>query len=352
MIPLYKPYMPMLPELDKILYSGALAYGEYSRLFENVLSEYFYSAQLITTSSFSMAISVVISTLEMKPGDEIIISPMSCLVSTQPFVSSGLKVVWADIDPTTGTLYPESVRNKITSKTKAIVHNHFCGYLGYIDEINGLGKEYGIPIIDDGVEAFGSEYNGHLIGNCGTDITIFSFSAVRFPNTIDGGAVIFRNKDLFLKSKLVRDCGIDRLRFRDNMGEINPDCDIQLNGFSAMMSNVNSYIGLQQMKCVQTLLEKQRAQAKKWNDELHDSDTLKKIELRNTMPNYWVYGIISNDKRKTIEKFRKKGFYASGVHINNNIYSIFGDRTLLKGVKEFYNSYVALPCGWWMINEK
>ena len=99
----------------------------------------------------------------------------------------------------TGTLDPESVKQKITSKTKVIFHNHFCGYPGYIDEINSVGQDYGIPVVDDAIEAFGSEYKGKKIGNTGTDVTIFSFQAVRLPTTIDGGAIIFKDKTLYEK---------------------------------------------------------------------------------------------------------------------------------------------------------
>ena len=349
MIPLYKPYMPKeLPELDNILHSGALAYGIHSKNFENLLKKYFGQENIIVTNSFNTAISVAISVLDIKHGDEVIASPMACLASTQPYASEGLKIVWADVDNKTGTLNPDSVKSKISSKTKCIIHNHFCGYPGYIDEINAIGREYGITVIDDGIECFGSEYKGKKIGSCETDITIFSFTAVRMPNTIDGGAVIFNNKDLYLKSMMVRDCGIDRTQFRDEIGEISPKCDISLIGYSATMSNINGYIGGLQMQEVDFLIDSQRNQAKKWNSILKDENDIKPIATTERLPNYWVYGILANDKRKTIQKFRNEGFYASGVHINNNIYSVFGDNTTLKGVEDFYNHFVALPCGWWM----
>ena len=117
---------------------------------------------------------------------------------------------------------------KLVNKQKQ--HNHFCGYPGFIDEINVIGKEYGISVIDDCIEAFGSEYKGRKLGNCGTDITIFSFNAVRIPNTIDGGAIIIHNKDLLKQAVLIRDCGIDRSIFRDELGEISPLCDITVTG--------------------------------------------------------------------------------------------------------------------------
>lgn len=349
MIPLFKPYMPELPEMNAILHSGALAYGDYTKRFENKLKAFFNTPYVIVTNSFNTAISVALTTLGLVPGDSIIASPMACLASTQPYLSSGLKICWADIDPKTGTLSPDSVRKQISKNTKAIIHNHFCGYPGYIDEINAIGNEYGVPVIDDGIECFGSDYKGKKIGNCGTDVTVFSLTAVRFCNCIDGGIVIFSNEELYKKSVLIRDCGIDRARFRDDLGEINPECDINLIGYSATMSNINGYIGLRQMDSILDLLSKHRACAEKWNSFFANENIVVPIQSRDGYPNYWVYGGLTENKRSTIKYFRQKGYYASGVHIRNDIYSAFGKSSIdLQGVDEFYKQFIALPCGWWM----
>lgn len=349
MIPMFNPYVPDLPEMDSILHSGSLSYGDYTKQFEEKLKEYFGTQYLIVTNSFSSAVSVALTTIDIVPYDEVIASPMACLVSTQPYLASGLYVKWADIDPCTGTLAPNSVREQINTKTKAIIHNHFCGYPGYIDEINRIGKEEGIPVIDDGIECFGSEYKGKKIGNCGTDVTVFSLGAVRFCNCIDGGIVIFRDKKLYEKSLLVRDCGIDRSRFRDELGEISPACDINMIGYSATMSNVNGYIGLKQMDVVDSLIEKHREQAEKWQNDYEFQSSMIPIYRKDCRPNYWVYGVLVDDKIGTIKRFRDMGYYASGVHIRNDIYSVFeGQDVALPGVDKFYNSFVALPCGWWM----
>ena len=335
--------------MDSILKSGALAYGNYTKQFEESLKKYFGTPYLIVTNSFNTAISVALTALGIAPGDEVIASPMACLASTQPYLSGGLSVRWADVDPKIGTLSPESVRRRITSKTRAIVHNHFCGYPGYIDEINTIGSEFGIPVIDDGIECFGSEYKGKKIGYCGTDVTIFSLTAVRFCNCIDGGIVIFKDEENYKKSLLIRDCGIDRSRFRDELGEIDPTCDISMIGYSATMSNVNGYIGLKQTEVVDSLLKKHREQAKKW-EMLYDFQSgIIPIYREDCLPNYWVYGLLTDNKTETIKKFRNIGYYASGVHIRNDLYSAFGKQdAVLCGVDEFYRSFVALPCGWWM----
>lgn len=353
MVPLYKPYMPNLPLLDEILHSGQIAAGIWTEKFETDLKKFFNVENLIVTSSFNTAISIAITVMGLEYGDEVIASPMACLASTQPYHCEGLRIKWADIDPNTGTLDPDDVKNRITNKTKLIIHNHFCGYVGYIDEINRIAKEYDIFVIDDGIECFGSEYNGKMVGNVGSDITVYSFNPVRLLTTIDGGCLIFNDKELYKKSILVRDCGIDRTKFRDNMGEINPNCDITIKGYSATMSNVNAYIGIEQLKSINLRLTKQRENANKWNNIIKNIEeyygyNLKNILLRDTNPNYWVYGLLSENKNELINVFRNKGYYSSSVHINNNIYSVFNKQDTLKGVQKFINSFIAIPCGWWL----
>ncbi len=348
MIPLYKPFMPELPLIQDILQSGQLAYGKYGKEFENELRKYFQVENLITTNTFNMAILVALSTLGIGAGDRVIASPMACLASTQPLLSMGIEIIWADVNPETGTLCPTSVEEMIKDNPKAIIHNHYCGYVGFVDEINAIGAKYKIPVIDDCIEAFGSQYKGKKMGNVGTDISVFSFGPVRIPNTLDGGAVIFKDEELYKKSKLVRDAGIDRSKFRDSMGEISPECDISFIGHSATMNEVSSYIGIQQMKNVDWILAKQRENAEKWFDFDFEKFGMKPIKIKESNPNYWVFGTLAKNKKDSILSLRKNGYYASGVHINNNRYSVFTDKKNLSGVEQFYESFVALPSGWWM----
>lgn len=351
MIPIYKPFMPdnLMPELNEILYSGQLSYGKYGKQFEQKLKEYIGCEYLITISSYNTAMLVVLTTLGLRPGDEIIASPVSCLASNQPFVTKGLKVIWADIIPKTGTLCPTDVKSKINKNTKAIFHNHFCGYVGEITEINDLGKKFGVPIIDDGIEGFSAEYNGRKLGNLDTDLTIFSFQTVRLPNTIEGGALVFKDKALYEKAVLIRDYGIDRSKFRCTSGEINPDCDVISEGFGGLMNEVNSYIGIRQLTSIQQLLDRQRKNAKIWDKIFKGKSEVTPVQVtQGSLPNYWIYGLLSNNKRDVIDKFRNQGYYATGVHLNNNLYSVFKNKQKLKGVDDFINKFLAIPSGWWL----
>lgn len=337
-----------LGELNSILNSGSLSYGKWGKIFENQLASYFNHKNVAVVNSFNSAILVLIASFNLKSGDEVIASPMSCLASNQPFAACNIIIRWADIDPMTGTLSPSDVKKKITNRTKLIFHNHHCGYPGYIDEIREIANQNGLLVIDDGIEAFGSEYKGRRIGNVGSDATVFSFQTVRMPNTIDGGAFIINNDKIFEKALRIRDYGINRSIFRDKFGEISKDCDISEHGYGATLNEVSSYIGFAQMNSIDKILNLHSENAKKWNEVLiTDFPELIKVVSKDSVPNYWVYGILAKNKRKVIDDFRAKGYYASGVHLPNNYYSVFGEKVLLKGVEEFYAKFVALPCGWW-----
>lgn len=352
MIPIFKPYMPqdILPELETILYSGQLAYGNYGRKFEAELAQYIGNSYVLTVNSYNQAMLMALSILDIKAGDEVIASPVSCLASNQPFVIKGIKVVWGDVNPATGSLCVDDVKNKITSKTKAIFHNHFCGFLGNIQEINQLAKQNGLWVVDDCIEAFGSVSHGEKAGNFGADLTIFSFQTVRLPNTVDGAAISFSSSVLYEKAILIRDYGIDRKKFRDNFGEISADCDITLEGYGATMSEINSYIGYKQMSDLPKLLQKQKENSDWWLIEIQENfKNIKPIKLvENTQPNYWVFGVLCESKNNALRDLRDKNWYATGVHINNNLYSVFNDLSNLKGVNEFMNKFLAIPCGWWI----
>ena len=337
-----------LPEVNEILYSGALAYGKWGGDFEKRLGEYIGDPKILATNSLNAAYLVLLTTLDLKLGDEVIGSPMTCLASNQPFATHGVKVIWADIEPSTGMIDVEDVRKKITTKTRAVLMNHFCGYVGYVDELKALCAEKGLYLIEDAIEGFGSEYKGKKVGNLGADATVYSFQTVRLPNTIDGGAVSFKDESLYQKAILVRDYGIDRTRFRDDMKEICPLYDISIPGYGATPSEINSYVGFMQMEVIDELLEKQQQQARKWDNQLDEKGVKPVSIVTDTKPNFWVYGVLAENKRAFMEEWREKGYYASGVHLPNTYYSVFGKQPELMGVNEFYSRFVALPCGWWM----
>jgi perosamine synthetase len=360
MIPLYKVHMPadLKEEIDRILHSGQLAYGKNSRLFEEKLRDYLGNPYVVTTSTHNHALQISFDLLGIGPGDEVIASPMSCLATNQPVITNRGTVVWADIDPRTGTLDPDDVKKRITARTKAILHYHWCGYPGDIDGINQVAREHGIMVVEDATEAFGAEYKNRKIGSTGSDVVCFSFQTVRLPNTIDGGAIAFSSKDLFEKASLMRDYGIERKRFRDGMGEISLNCDIPIRGYGAMMNEVSAFIGCRQMDFFDGLLHRQRENAETFLAALvgcRHCEPL--VPLANAKPSFWVFSLVSGESERILAASREQGIWTSRVHSRNDFYSCFGGgphtelkrvRTDLRGVSTFAATELCIPSGWWV----
>lgn len=356
MTDLFKVYMPKNLDTNRIveiLHSGKLTSGTFVKKFEEAISEYIGNPYVMVTSNNNLASIIALASCDIQNGDEIIASPMACLASNQPILNFGAKVVWADIDPNTGSLNPADVEKKITSKTKAIIHYHWGGYPGYVDEINNIGSKYGVLVIDDAIESFGSLYKGKMMGNLGTDITTFSFQTVRLPNSIDGGAISFKSKELFDKAKLLRDFGINRSTFRDSLGEISSSSDISGTGYNAIMNELNAFIGTEILADTKDLINVQRNNAKEWDSVFLHNNQVRSLNRTDIEPNYWIYSILSDKQMSDLNNFRSSGFYASKVHLRNDFYSCFGEfDATLEGVNEFAKRHLSIPCGWWVNNIK
>ena len=349
MIPLFKPYMPEGIEepLCDVLYSGKLAFGANGRAFEQALSAYLGTENAVVVNSFGSAMEVVLDLYGVDSDSEVIMSPMTCLRSSQPIACRGAHVIWADIEPDFGVISPESIRKKITSRTKLIINYHHLGYVGFCDEINRIGEEFGIPVVEDCLDGIGGIYKGKMTGTL-SDAAVISFDAVRLPNAIEGGAMVFQDPDLAEKARLKRDLGVDRTRYRDENNEIYPGCDISMTGYACTLNDINALIALKQMPELDSLLDHRRGNAERWKLRLAERRDCRMLgEVSETRPNYWVAGILTDRKIDLMREFRANGVYASGVHLQNNHYSVFKNHEALPGVEEFYRRFLALPTGWW-----
>ena len=131
MIPLVKPFIPpkevLMPEIEEILYSGYIAEGEAAWRFEDKLRQFIHNPYLLAVQSGTAALHLALLQLGVGAGDEVISTPMTSEPTNTTIAITGAKVIWGDVDVHTGLLDPESVKKKITDKTKAIMLVHYAG---------------------------------------------------------------------------------------------------------------------------------------------------------------------------------------------------------------------------------
>lgn len=349
MIPLVKTNIAdrnqLIPAIEQVLYSGYVAAGEATRRFEKEIGEYLGNPYVLALNSGTSALHIALLILNVGPGDEIISTPMTAEPTNTTIAVTGAKVVWADVDPETGLASPLSIREKITNKTKAIMLVHYAGMVCDMDEINKISKEFNIPVIEDAAHAFGSKYNGKIVGS-NSRFTCYSFQAIKQLTTVDGGAISFTNPEDMAEAKKLRWFGLDR-------GVSRLENDIKRAGYKYEMNNVNATIGSVQLKNYPDILESYIRNGKYFDRELAGVNGVALVPYyKNTEPSYWLYTMRVERRDDFIKMMEKNGITASPLHHRTDTHSVFAESKCdLPGMDKFYSEFVHIPCGWWVNDE-
>lgn len=235
-IPIAKPLISdeEIAVVQAVLKSGMLAQGEYVARFEKKFSEYVDAKNSVAVSSGTSALDIALKALNIKEGDEIITTPFTFIATANSILFQGAKPVFADIDEDTFNLRPESVIEKINSKTKAILGVHLFGHPFDVKAIKDVCDDYGLALVEDCAQAHGAEYNGKKVGGFGS-AGCFSFYPTKNMTTGEGG-IITTNDDGVAKL-----CGLLRCH-----GESEKYVHTIL-GSNCRMTNIQAAIGLCQL---------------------------------------------------------------------------------------------------------
>lgn len=348
MIPLVKPYIPpreeLMPEIERVLYSGYIAEGEDAWKFEEGLKRFIGNPNILAVQSGTAALHLALLQLGIGAGDEVISTPMTSEPTNTAIAITGAKIVWADVDSNTGLIDPESVREKISERTKAIMVVHYAGMVCNMDEINKLSKETEIPVIEDAAHALGAKYNGKMIGS-NSRFTCFSFQAIKHMTTVDGGAIAIRNEEDMAPVRKLRWFGLDKKVSR-------LENDITRAGYKYGINNLTGIIGQIQLKHLSGVLEKYIANGKYYDGALKDVSGVTLVPYYiNTEPSYWLYTMKVSDRDSFIKMMESIGVTASPLHHRSDTHSVFEEsKCYLPNMDKWYKEYVHIPCGWW-INE-
>lgn len=157
--------------------------------FQQAFAKHEGSSHAVAVNSCGTALDLCMMAIGIKPGDEVITSPLTFICSATCASAQGARVVFADVDPQTLCLSPAAVRKKITPQTKAIIPVHYAGHSADIDGFDAITKETGIPVIYDAAHAVGTLYKGKPIGPAGK-ASCYSFQSNKNITTLgEGGAV-------------------------------------------------------------------------------------------------------------------------------------------------------------------
>jgi len=346
---LVKPYIApreeMMPELEKILYSGYIAMGEAVDEFEEKFGVYIENPNVLSLNSGTAALHIALLLLGIGPGHEVISTAMTAEPTNTTIAITGAKIVWADVDIKTGLLDPKSVREKITENTKAIMLVHYAGMVCDMDEFDKISREYNIPIIEDAAHALGSKYNGKMVGS-NSSYTCYSFQAIKHMTTVDGGAISFKDRSDVSAARKLRWFGLDKKvsRLENNINRA---------GYKYGMNNVNATIGSVQLQHVNEIIGAHVKNGKYYDAALANVSGVTLIPYYpNTEPSYWLYTMKVEDRDNFCKMMESYGVAASPLHHRSDTHNVFKDSMCeLPALDKFYTEFVHIPCGWWVSDE-
>lgn len=181
----------------EVLEANAPSCGAKVQLFEREFAKYCETKFGLAVSSATAGLSLALIAAGVGPGDEVITTPISWISTANAAAVLGAKVIFADVDPCTLNLDPQSVASKLTDRTKVILPVHLYGQCCDMDALNALARPRGILVVEDAAHAAGAEYKGRKAGALG-DIGIFSFHQQKNMVTLgEGGMVTTSSKALF-----------------------------------------------------------------------------------------------------------------------------------------------------------
>ena len=182
-------------EVLDTLRSGWIGTGPKALRFEQMFAEYVGAKHALAVNSCTAALHLSLIAAGIKPGDEVITSPLTFAATANVAVHAGARPVFADIDPQTLNISPANIERAITDRTRAVIVVHFGGLPCRMDEITEITQRYKLALIEDAAHAVGSRYNGRLIGGLG-NLACFSFYANKNLTTAEGGMVTTDDDDL------------------------------------------------------------------------------------------------------------------------------------------------------------
>lgn len=256
--------------------------GPKHKRFQKELCEYMGVENIDLFTNGHMAIELTLQAMNLQ--GEVITTPFTFASTTHAIVRNGLEPVFCDIDPVTFTMDPEKAEKLITDRTCAILPVHVYGNICNVEEIERIAHKYELKVIYDACHTFGEMYKGKGVGTFG-DASCFSFHATKAFNSIEGGAVTFKDKRLG-----------DILYELKNFGIHGPE-EVSAVGANAKMNEFCAAMGLCNLRHLEAEIEKRRKVSERYCSHLEGVEGLQLNAIQSELKrNYAYFPVIFDEK--------------------------------------------------------
>jgi dTDP-4-amino-4,6-dideoxygalactose transaminase len=323
-----------------------LGMGQEVLSFEERLTE-FFGKPAICVANGTAALHLACQSIGIKSGDEVLVPSLTYVASFQAISATGAKPVACDITEDTLTLDWKDAEKRITKNTKAVMPVHYAGGAGDINGIYKFAKKYDLRVVEDAAHAFGSYYNGALVGSFG-DIVCFSFDGIKNITSGEGGCIITKDNLVLDKIRDARLLGVENDTFKRYSSERSWDFDVSNQGWRYHMSNIMAAIGIEQLKRFPELKNKRQSLARQYDKLLSNNTviTCLKHNYDNVVPHIYVVKIKGLQDREKLKKAMLDEGIQTGVHWKpNHLLSLYRSSSTLPLTitDSIYPTLITLP---------
>lgn len=249
-----------------------------------------------------MAIELVLQALQLS--GEVITTPFTFASTTHAIVRGGLTPVFCDIDPVSCTIDPKKIEALITEKTTAILPVHVYGRICNVEEIHEVAKKYNLKVIYDAAHAVGEKYFEKGIASYG-DASVYSFHATKVFNTVEGGAIGCREREIAEKLYTLKNFGI------------NMDGEVVGIGMNSKMSEFHAAMGLCNLRHLKEMIQERKKRVELYRENLKGCPGIEILpEQEHVISNYAYFPIfvhqeeLGMDRDQVCAVLYENGFFA------------------------------------------
>ena len=248
-IRLIKPYLSfdeVEAEFREVFESGMFTRGKHVDAFRQELSAYTGAKHAFLTTSATTALWTCMKLLDVKAGDEVIVSDFSWPATANVVEDLGARPVFADVSLDTFNMLPEDLEKKITARTKAVIFVDALGTPAGLTEIKKICERHGLPLVEDAACAIGSSEFGRRCGSI-ADITCFSFHPRKLINTGEGGAILTDRDDWAKWLEIKLGAGVSGMK--------GPGADFVDYGYNFRLPEMAALMGRKQLAKLESIVD-------------------------------------------------------------------------------------------------
>ena len=293
------------PEIEEVLAtmkSGWLGTGPRVAQFERDIMAYKGSAHAAAVNSCTAALHLSLLASDLKPGDEVITTPLTFCATVNAIIHAGATPVLADIDPVTLNIDPAQVRARLTARTRALLPVHFAGRSCDMDALGDIAREHGLVMIEDCAHAIETEYHGRKAGTLG-EFGCLSFYATKNIVTGEGGMVITDDEARAARVKVLALHGMSKDAWKRFGDEGFKHYQVVEVGFKYNMMDLQAAIGIHQLARIEPYWLKRESLWQRYDKEFSGLPLdLPAAPEPDTRHGYHLYTVLVDEQRAGISR--------------------------------------------------